>query len=144
MIIQTDFLDRCIKTITLAYSELLKAEEESIEYELYRSATIKEFEIILEQSGKLLKRCLAPYMHSKRAVDRLYFKDVFRHAAKYDLMTLEESERWLMYRDNRNALSHDYGKELAEETLPLIPKFIEDARSIIHIIERYNTDQAET
>jgi hypothetical protein len=37
----------------------------------------------------------------------------------------------------RNALSHDYGKELAEETLPLIPKFIEDA---LHIIERYNTD----
>ena len=127
MIIQTEFLERCIKTISLAHNELLKAEAESISYELYRSATVKEFEIILEQCGKLLKKCLEPYFHSKKAVDRLYFKDIFRHAAKHGLMPIEASERWLNYRDNRNALSHDYGKELAEATLPLIPAFIEDA-----------------
>jgi len=138
MKLNTDFLERCIATITKAHNELLKAEQESIWYDLYRSATIKEFEIILEQCGKLLKKCLEPYFPSKKAIDKLYFKDIFRHAAKHSLITLEESERWLYYRDNRNSLSHDYGKELAEKTLPLIPKFIKDAQAIVQVIATHN------
>ncbi len=50
MILNTDFYERCIATISKAISELHKAERDSIDYELYRSATIKEIEIILEQS----------------------------------------------------------------------------------------------
>ena len=54
--IDTAFINRCIQTLEKAFKQLQQVEKESLDYDLYRSATVKEFEIILEQSGKLLKR----------------------------------------------------------------------------------------
>ncbi|MFZ9035861.1 MAG: nucleotidyltransferase substrate binding protein [Francisellaceae bacterium] len=125
-------------TLAKAYDLLIQSQYDSLDYELYRSAVIKEFEIILEQAGKLTKKALTPYFHSKKAVDRLPFKDIFRHAAQHGLLSLEQVERWLIYRENRNSTSHDYGFDLAENTLPLIPLFIEDVNSLITMIEEEN------
>ena len=108
MDISYEYLDKCIATLNRAYSFLLKADPDEIEFELYRSACIKEFEIILEQTGKLLRKRLRSYLHSIKAADKLIFKDVFRHAALRGLLTDEEVERWLHYRDNRNNTAHDY------------------------------------
>ena len=93
--IDTQFLERCIKALETAFKQLNKIEENAIEYDIYRSAVIKEFEIILEQSGKLLKKRLRPYFHSNKSADRLPFKQLFRHAGNYGLLSLEEVERWL-------------------------------------------------
>ena len=71
----TAFYNRCVDTLEKAYGLLIKSNPENLDYDLYRSAAIKEFEIILEQSGKLLKKVLKPYFHSSIAVDKLYFKD---------------------------------------------------------------------
>ena len=135
MNIDTTFLKRCISTLERAHGLLLKAESESLEYEMYRSACVKEFEIILEQSGKLLKKCLKPYFHSSKAVDKLYFKDIFRHANQFDLIAPEAVERWLEYRDNRNNTAHDYGVHFADETLVLLGQFIEDAKVLEEMIK---------
>ncbi|WP_119343242.1 nucleotidyltransferase substrate binding protein [Facilibium subflavum] len=134
MVIDTQFLDRCNQTLLEAYKKLLQSEENSIQYDLYRSAVIKEFEVILEQSGKLLKKALADYFHSKKAVDRLTFKDVFRHAGNHGLLSLDAVERWLVYRDNRNLTAHDCGFDLAEKTLPLMPGFIKDVEQLIKVL----------
>ena len=140
--IDTSYFTRCIDTLEKAYHLLQQSdpnqngEPDSLDYELYRSAVIKEFELILEQAGKLLKKCLYPYFHSKKAVDRLSFKEIFRHAGLHDLLSIEEVERWLIYRDNRNTTAHDYGVLLAEKTLPLIPQFIKDARNLQQQIDR--------
>ncbi len=140
MKINIDFLKKYIFSLEKAFFLIQKNDKKDIDYELYRSAIIKEFEIILEQSGKLLKKILEPYFHSKKEVDRLYFKDIFRNSVLHNLISLEESERWMKYRDNRNSTSHDYGKELAEETLPLIDQFIIDSRALITVIEKHNND----
>ncbi|OED50759.1 hypothetical protein ACH42_00715 [Endozoicomonas sp. (ex Bugula neritina AB1)] len=50
-------------------------------------------------------------------MDRLVFKEVFRQAAQHGLLELEETQRWLEYRENRNNTAHDYGKKFAEQTL---------------------------
>jgi len=47
MRIDTTYLERCIKTLEKAYTLLRNTNPESIDYDLYRSACIKEFEIIL-------------------------------------------------------------------------------------------------
>lgn len=133
--IDTAFYVKCIFALERAFEMLNASQAESIEFELYRSATIKEFEIILEQSGKLLKKRLRPFFHSNKAADELYFKDIFRHAALHGLITAEEAERWLQYRDNRNSTSHDYGEKLANTTLLLIPKFIVDAKRLAKVID---------
>ena len=127
MTIDTAYLERCIATLEKAYGLLQKTDPANLDYDLYRSASVKEFELILEQSGKLLRKLLRAYFHSSRAVDQLVFKDVFRHAVLRQIISAQEAERWLQYRDNRNSTAHDYGVNFAEETLVLLPVFIADA-----------------
>jgi nucleotidyltransferase substrate binding protein (TIGR01987 family) len=140
MKIDTTYLERCIATLEKAQGLLQNTTPENIDYEMYRSACIKEFEIILEQSGKLLRKALKPYFHSSQAVDQLYFKDVFRNAVLRNIITAETCERWLQYRDNRNNTAHDYGVNFAEETLVLLPGFITDAADLAIAINQQNTD----
>lgn len=136
MDISTQFLDKCINALEAAHSKLKTIATDQIEYEIYRSACIKEFEIILEPSGKLLKKALKPYFSSSKEVDALYFKDIFRHAANHSILTPEEAQRWLEYRDNRNSVAHDYGEGFAEETLKLLPQFILDAKTLSTAINK--------
>lgn len=142
MQIDTTFLARCIATLEKAHVLLKSTDQENIEYDLYRSACIKEFEIILEQSGKLLRKALKPYFHSAKAVDQLVFKDVFRHAVLRDFISSEACERWLVYRDNRNSTAHDYGINFAEETILLLPQFITDATDLTNAINQQNDKNA--
>ena len=135
MKIETTYLERCITTLDKALTLLKQSDPESIDYNMYRSACVKEFEIILEQSGKLLRKALKPFFHSSKAVDQLVFKDVFRNAVLRDIITNDACERWLQYRDNRNSTAHDYGEDFAEETMSLLPQFITDATSLAVAIQ---------
>ena len=135
MSINTEYLARCIATLEKAY-ELIKTEQEgSIDYEMYRNSLVKGFEMTLEQSGKLLRKRLLPYIKSKKAVDALTFKDLFRHAYKYSLLNEDEISRWMKYRDNRNNTAHDYGRAFAEETLALVDDFLKDVKNLRTVIE---------
>ncbi|MDD2814445.1 MAG: hypothetical protein PHP00_01730 [Thiotrichaceae bacterium] len=53
----------------------------------------------------------------------------------HDLISLEESERWLIYRDNRNDTGHDYGIGFADTTLKLLLPFIVDAYHATEVIQ---------
>lgn len=139
MNIDTTYLKRCVEALSMAYEKLQNYSTDEIEYDIYRSAVIKEFEIILEQSGKLMKKALQPYFHSSKAVDKLYFKDIFREAGLHSLLEVDEVERWLVYRDNRNSTSHDYGEDLANNTLTLMTQFIIDASKLAKVIEHSDT-----
>ena len=91
--ISTEFLTKCNQTLEEAFALLSQSEHESIHYNLYRSAVIKEFEVILEQSGKLLKKILLPYFHSKQALGQLTFKAIFRHAGKHGILEVVTAEK---------------------------------------------------
>lgn len=137
MTLDTQYLQQCINKLGKVFILLQRCDgEKDPLYDIYRSAVIKEFEIILEQAGKMLKKCLVPHFHTHKAVDRLTFKNIFRHAGQHGLITIEEVERWLNYRDNRNETAHDYGECLANNTLPLIQPFIQDAERIIEVIKQ--------
>lgn len=133
--INTEYLQRCIETLEKSYSCIKTTQGGSIEYEMYRNSLVKSFEMTLEQSGKLLRKKLAPYMASKNIVDALTFKDLFRQAFKYSLISEKEVSRWLKYRDNQNNTAHDYGKVFADETLLLIDDFLKDAYHLKEIID---------
>ena len=135
IMLNTEYLTKCIETLEKSYACIKTAQEGSIDYEMYRNSLVKSFEITLEQSGKLLRKCLAPYYASKKSVDTLTFKDLFREAHKHSLITEEEIERWFKYRDNRNNTAHDYGKAFAEETLKLMDDFLKDVYHLKEIIE---------
>ena len=133
--INIEYLDRCIQVLKNSYERMKSKSKKHIDYDMYRAACIKEFEIILEQCGKLLKKQLREFFHSNKVVDELKFKDIFRHAAKHGLITAKHSERWLKYRDNRNDTAHDYGEGFAEQTLKLLPDFISDAENIVKTLK---------
>ena len=141
MNIDTTFLRRCIASLERAVDGIERSEaNDDVMYDIYRAACVKEFELVLEQSGKLLRKRLAAWFASNRRADRLHFKDLFRNAARHDLIEPDAVERWLRYRDNRNYTAHDYGEDFAEATLRLLPEFIEDAKALAGIIEQTNDD----
>ena len=142
MRIDTTFLRRCIASLERAVEGIGEHGEpdEDFMYDIYRAACVKEFELVLEQSGKLLRKRLAAWFPSNKQADRLHFKDLFRHAARHALIAPAAAERWLRYRDNRNFTAHDYGEDFAEATLRLLPAFIADARSLADMLDRTNDD----
>ena len=137
MTLQTGNLRRCIRILESAYEGLQEHDADDILYDIYRAACV---ELVLEQSGKLLRKRLRAWFASNRQVDRLVFKDVFRHAAKHGLVSADAGERWLEYRDNRNDTAHDYGAGFADATLMLLPQFIIDANALVDAIERPDDD----
>lgn len=135
----TNYLVRCIQTLEASLTRLNEVDSASVDYEIYRNSAVKGFELTLETAAKLLRKSIKPYFSSAKAVDQLYFKDVFRFAAKHGLLNTDEVERWFLYRDNRNNTAHDYGEQFAQETLILLPQFLIDAYSL-----KNNLDEAAT
>lgn len=135
MSINTEYLEKCIETLEKSYDLIKTAQEGSIDYEIYKNSLVKSFEMTLEQSGKLLRKKLLPYLTSKKAVDILTYKDLFRQAAKHLLLDNDKVTRWFKYRDNRNNTAHDYGRKFAQETLLLIDDFLKDVKHLKEIIE---------
>ncbi len=133
--INTEYLQRCIDTLKKSYVMINSSKEGTIDYEMYRNSLVKSFEMTLEQSGKLLKKKLIPYFATKKAVDVLSFKDIFRHAHKHSLLDEQAVERWFKYRDNRNNTAHDYGVAFAQKTLSLIETFLSDVEKLKSMIE---------
>lgn len=130
MSLSTKHLARCIQTLESSLLHLNQVPLDSLDYEIFRNAVVKGFELTLETTGKLLRKAIKAYTGNPRAVDELTYKDVLRHAAKHGLLDVAAVERWFAYRDNRNNTAHDYGEGFAEETLGLMPDFIADVRTV--------------
>jgi Nucleotidyltransferase substrate binding protein like len=130
MTLNTTQLTQCVNTLERSLELLGKANKESLEYEVFRNATIKGFELPLETTGKLLRKTLKTYFTIPKEVDDLIFKEVLRHSNKHGLLTTEEVKRWFKYRDNRNNTAHDYGLGFAKHTLTLLPEFLTDVRNL--------------
>jgi nucleotidyltransferase substrate binding protein (TIGR01987 family) len=130
MTFNTDQYARGIRTLELTLDQLKKVEPESIEFEIFRNAAVKGFELTLETAGKLLRKALKSYTGRPREVDELTYKDVLRQSAKHSLLSTDEVTRWFAYRDNRNDTAYDYGVGFADETLKLLPSFVSDAQAL--------------
>lgn len=104
--------------------------EDEVLFDLYRNAAIKSFELSLETAGKLLRKALKAFGGNPRSVDALVFNDMLRHAGKHSLLDQAGVERWLTYRANRNNTAHDYGVGFANQTLTLLPAYLQDVRAL--------------
>ena len=129
--LDTTQLEKSLRILELSLDLLRGAPPASTEYEVFRNATVKGFELSLDMAGTLLRKALKPFLASAREIDRLTFKDLFRQGAVHGLLDLEAVQRWFSYRDNRNSTAHDYGQAFAEETLALLPAFLSDARLLL-------------
>ncbi len=135
MSLDTTFLRRCIGTLETVFGKIdqHRAADDFL-YDIDRTACVKEFGLVLEQSGKRLRKRLAAFFASNRQADRLAFKGRFRHAARHGLIEASAAERWFGYRDHRNDTAHDYGAGFAGATLRLLPDFIADSQALADMI----------
>ncbi len=143
MPLNVDHFLRTIATLEQALIALQRLENDDILYDLYRNAAIKSFELSLEAVGKLLRKALKSYSGSPRTVDGLVFNDVLRTAGRHGLLDMDGVERWLVYRANRNTAAHDYGEGFANQTLKLLPQFINDAREFANTLQNLPNEQAD-
>ena len=129
---------RCIRTLEVGREKVKSYGEPDILRDVYQAACVKEFELVLEQSGTLLRKRLAAFFASNRQADELAFKDLFRYAAKHRLIDVEMAERWLGYRGCRDDTTHRHDEHFAEAILELLPAFIADAKALADTIEAAN------
>lgn len=131
MALNVEHLLRTVDTLEQALLGLQGCPDtQSTLYDLYRSAALKSFELSLETAGKLMRKALKAYCGSPREVDKLVFNDVLRGCGKHGVLALEAVDRWLVYRANRNNTAHDYGVAFANETLTLLPRYVQDVRAL--------------
>ena len=131
MALNVEHLMRTSATLEQALLALKNTDPtDEIMFDLYRNAAIKSFELSLETSGKLLRKALKAYGGAPRSVDSLVFNDVLRHAGKHAIFDEAAVTRWLAYRANRNNTAHDYGEGFANDTLKLLPAYLQDVRAL--------------
>lgn len=141
MSIDTTFFKECLDRLE-TYCELLDRDRENeTDRRFAREMCIERFEVALEQSGKLMRKTLRPWFPSNRAVDRLTFRDAFRHAAKHDLIDIEAAERWLGYRDSLNGTGYPDGDDpVVVAAVERMPAFVADARALASVIDEAPDD----
>ena len=127
-------VERLLQAAATLEQSLLALEKtppsEEVMFDLYRNAAIKSFELSLETSGKLLRKALKAFGGAPRSVDGLVFNDLLRHAGKHAIFDEAAVSRWLAYRANRNNTAHDYGEGFANDTLQLLPAYLQDLRQL--------------
>ena len=72
--IDTTYLKTCNEALKKAYTLLKQSDEDSLEYEIYRSAVIKEFEIILDYDG-IDEKVIVEVVFKKK-LDKRKLKDI--------------------------------------------------------------------
>ena len=132
--LDTSHSEKCLRTLDRALMLYEAGGPDTEDAELFRSACVKEFELLVELAGKLLKKRLRPFFAANLEADRLTYKDVFRHTALHGLMPLDVAERWLNYRDVRNQTAHDYGANYANQALAVMSTFAADARLVWQVL----------
>lgn len=143
MSLNVEHLRRTADTLEEAITRLAAVEDgNEVLYDLFRNAAIKSFELSLETTGKLLRKALKLYGGSPREVDRLVFRDLFRQASKHGLLDEAAVERWFAYRANRNTTAHDYGEGFANETLKILPAYLQDVRALAGSLQELFDAQA--
>ena len=53
-------------------------------------------------------------------------------------------ERWSLYRDNPNNTAHDYGVGFVEDTLKLLPMFVDDAGDLETLLREKGSADARS
>ena len=129
-----DSITRSVNTLELALECLRERESGEVMYAVYRSVCMNEFQVIMELTDSLLRRRLMPYFATVSQVNELTLGRVFRESARRSLISVEECQRWLGYRNHRDAIAHRYGGELAECVLAVLPLLVEDGRRIAAVI----------
>lgn len=135
MHISTTHLERCLQTLTASLQKLQATESDSIEFDIYRNAVIKGFELSQEICGKLLRRALKAYGGSPKEVDEIVYKEVLRRCAKQTILEPAFTEKLWVYTTKQQSVADDDYIPFVQEILPLLPIFITEMSHISNLLQ---------
>lgn len=140
--LHTEHLENTVRALesAIALYEQATSQEESTSQEVFRMAITKGFELAQEVTFKLLRRRLLDFGYSNGKLRETPIKDILRLAAHHGIMTVDEVERWFLYRDIRNETAHEYGMDFVEATIAVLRQFVEDAKKLIHRLRHSSED----
>jgi nucleotidyltransferase substrate binding protein (TIGR01987 family) len=94
-----------------------------------RDASIQRFEYTFELAWKLLQRYLKTYT----TADVLSVKDLFREAARLEL--IDAAEPWFEFLAARNLTSHTSNENTANETYSVAVTFLPAVKELLNSLE---------
>jgi len=121
MEIITEPLEKALTTLRQTWEQYQKGTANTF----VRDSVIQRFEYTFELSHKMLRRFLSETEASRDEVSRMFFNDIIRLGCKCGVI-LNDLEVWNKYRRLRNAANHNYDEFNAEDSVVIIPVFIED------------------
>ncbi len=126
-----DSLERSIKAHTHANELLLDADI----LEGLKAGVIQNFEIVYEQSWKMIRRWLVSNL-GREYVDGISRKELFRLAFQNRL--IDDFEVWLDFHRSRNETSHIYDQTIANDVFEKAANFLLYAKALYAAIESKN------
>lgn len=104
---------------------------DEVSQNLMMSGVFQHFEFTYEICRAFIERWLRTnYGSEVRGVSR---REMYRFAGQYGL--IDGVERWFNYHEERNRTSHRYDEELLQLIDETVPKFIEDAKSLLNTLK---------
>lgn len=122
-------LERVIKT-----ANRLDASDEDLQ-EAVRAGVIQNFEVVYEQSWKMMERWLEENVGTVYVNVRTR-RELFRRAAESLIIT--DVDRWMEYHEARNRTSHTYNEDTAQSVFEEATEFVHDAKRLLRILEGHN------
>ncbi len=123
----------------LASLEEALAEFDRTQSQFVKDACIQRFEYTYELAHKLLKRQLEAMSPNPSEIDQMSFPDMIRSGAERGLLANGWDE-WRRFRDARNATSHAYNEQKANEVFVRIPAFRDEAAVLLARLHERNAE----
>ena len=124
-----DTLERSVKT-----ASRVDDSDEDLQ-ETVRAGVIQYFEVAYELSWKLMQRWLQENI-GVDYVNGLNRAGFYRLAAEN--LLISDSARWMDYHRARNATSHTYNEEAAENVFAEATEFVHDSKQLLCVLEKRN------
>ena len=122
-------LERVIKT-----ANRLDASDANLQ-EAVRAGVIQNFEVVYDQSWKMMERWLEENVGPVYVGVRTRC-ELFRRAAESLIIT--DVDRWMEYHEARNRTSHTYDEDTAQSVFEEATEFFHDAKRLLRTLEGHN------
>ncbi len=132
MTLELTSFEKAIASLKLALDEFEKTHSVFV-----KDSCIQRFEYTYDFSHKILKRQLERMSAASSEIDLMSFQQLIRLGAESGLL-LNSWDIWKDYRDARNATSHAYNEEKAQEVFEVIPDFYQEAKYLLEKLQERN------
>ena len=101
--------------------------------DLFRTATIKNFEVAYEVAWKTMRRWMA-VAGDAATIEQLTRRELFREAAVLGL--IEDPNAWFGFHEARNASAHTYREDVAESSFVAARSFMHAGHELLTALWR--------